>query len=77
MHAFGNDRAVGFIAQEVRDALAGTGYADAIVKRNSTVLPDGTNENFLGIAEGNLIAVLAAAVQELSARVAALEAAGG
>ena len=74
VHSFQEGRQIGFIAQEMKTALAATGYGDAIVKKNTTVLPDGTDESFLGIAEGNLIAVLVAAVQELTARVATLEA---
>lgn len=74
VHNFPAGRTTGFIAQEVQEALAGKPYADAIVKVNATTLPDGTDEEFLGIAEGNLIAILTRAVQELSVRVAALEA---
>ena len=76
VHAFPAGRTTGFIAQEVAAALAGQPYASAIVKSNAVAMPDGTEEQFLGIAEGNLIALLVAAVQELTARVAALEAEG-
>jgi hypothetical protein len=37
-------------------------------------LPDGTKEEFLGIAEGNMIAILTSAIKELSAKNDALEA---
>lgn len=69
----------GFIAQEVQAALQNTAYVNAIVKTNTCVLEpeekdaDGNvtkpavTEEFLGIAEGNLIAVLTAAIQELKA----------
>ena len=71
---------VGFIAQEAQQALDNAPYASQVVKGNSCTLPDGEKEEFLGIADGKLIAVLTAAIQEqqalindLRARVAALE----
>ena len=69
----------GFIAQEVQQALQNTDYVNAIVKTNVCVLEpeekdqDGNvtkpavTEEFLGIAEGNLIALLTAAIKELKA----------
>jgi len=57
----------GFLAQEVQIALADKPYVDSIVKTNQTTLPDGTPEQFLGIAEGNMIAILVAAIKELKA----------
>lgn len=86
VHRFPEGRTVGFIAQEVQQALAGTAYVANVVKANHSTVAvendDGTvtqdaGEEFLGIAEGNLIAILCAAVKELAAKVAALEAAGG
>jgi hypothetical protein len=65
---------VGFIAQEVQSALAGNPYLSNVVKSNQTELPDGTKEEFLGIADGKLIPILVKAIQELTARVTALEA---
>jgi hypothetical protein len=65
---------VGFIAQEVQSALADSPYLSNVVKSNQTELPDGTKEDFLGIADGKLIPILVKAIQELTARVAALEA---
>jgi hypothetical protein len=65
---------VGFIAQEVQSALADSPYLPNVVKSNQTELPDGTKEDFLGIADGKLIPILVKAIQELTARVAALEA---
>lgn len=69
---------VGFIAQDVQAALANQPYLNSIVKRNNCVLePEifdpktGTvakaavTEEFLGISEGNLIALLTNAIQEL------------
>ena len=53
--------------------LAGTGYEQAIVKTNSTELPDGTTEEFFGLAEGALVPLLVSAIQDLAARVRALE----
>ncbi|HEY0265713.1 MAG TPA: DUF2793 domain-containing protein [Rhizomicrobium sp.] len=80
-HAFPAGTQVGFIAQDVQAALAGTPFLDAIVKSNTREAPKdaggnsvGAEETFLGIAEGNLIAILTGAVKELSAQVAALNA---
>jgi hypothetical protein len=65
---------VGFIAQEVQSALADSPYLSNIVKSNETTLPDETKEEFLGIADGKLIPILVKAIQELTARLEALEA---
>jgi len=72
---------IGFIAQDVQSALADSPYLSNVVKSNQTELPDGTKEDFLGIADGKLIPILVKAIQELSAanealtaRIAALEA---
>lgn len=73
VHQFPAGRAVGFLAQDVAQVLAGTGYEQAVVKTNSTVMPDGTTEQFFGLAEGALVPLLVSAVQELAARVRALE----
>ena len=71
---------VGFLAQEVQTALSGQTYVNSIVKESEVTLPDETKEKFLGIAEGNMIALLTKAIQEqqatittLTARIAALE----
>lgn len=76
---------VGFIAQDVEVALADTDYLGSIVKSNSVIQLESVDvngttipaidEEYLGIAEGNLIPILTAAIQELTARVDALEAA--
>jgi hypothetical protein len=87
------NKTVGFIAQEVKQILADQPYLNSIVKKNECVVQeevkddDGNvttpeaREEFLGIAEGNLIALLTKAVQEqqvtiesLVQRVLALEA---
>lgn len=73
VHQFPAGRAVGFLAQDVAQVLAGTGYEQAIVKANSTEMPDGSTEDFFGLAEGALVPLLVSAVQELAARVRALE----
>lgn len=78
VHAFNRStKTTGFIAQEVQQALSNTDYVDSIVQANSFVLEpeekdnDGNitkpavTEEFLGIAEGNLIALLTSAIQEL------------
>ena len=72
VHDFSKGVTVGFIAQEVELALQGTDYANSIVRTNQCQLPDGTEEEFMGIAEGNLIALLTSAVKELSAEIATL-----
>ena len=74
VHVFPEGKTVGFIAQEVAEVLKDTDYANSVVKANNCELPDGTTEEFLGIAEGNLIALLTAAVKELTSQVQALTA---
>lgn len=81
VHNFDRTASVpGFLAQEMRQALEGKPYLNSVVKSNRCKLPDGTEEEFLGIAEGNIIAILTAAIKELKGekdalaeRVAALE----
>ncbi len=78
-----DNKQLGFIAQEVQNALSGTDYVSSIVKSNSVAQEESTdvngnmtpaiNEQYLGIAEGNMIALLTAALQETIARVDALE----
>ena len=79
VHEF--DRAaptIGFIAQEVQDALAGEPYLPSIVKENvcTYVTPEGEQktEDFLGIAEGNMIPLLTKALQEAMTEIASLRA---
>lgn len=67
---------VGFIAQEVQQVLADKPYLNSIIKTNEYVVEPkikdengnitkpAVTEEFLGIAEGNLIAILTAAIQE-------------
>ena len=67
---------VGFIAQEVEQVLANEPYLNSIVKKNiCTIEPEERDENgnvtkeavkeeFAGIAEGNMIAILTKAIQE-------------
>lgn len=87
VHAFDTENTtVGFLAQEVQQVLADQSYLNSIVKKNECVIePEVKDENgivttaavteeFLGIAEGNMIAILTAALQELSAKNDALEA---
>ena len=61
---------VGFIAQDVQSVLADKPYVNSIVKSNKI---EETNEEFLGIAEGNLIAILTKALQETVAKIEILE----
>jgi hypothetical protein len=80
VHNFDTDTpTVGFIAQEVEQVLADKPYLNSIVKRNECVIEpeekdsegnitkDAVTEEFLGIAEGNMIAILTKALQELKA----------
>ena len=76
----------GFIAQEVQTALADKPWLNSVIKSSNVVIePEQTDEDgnviaaavsedFLGIAEGNLIAVLTAAIKEQQATIEALEA---
>ena len=77
---------VGFLAQEVQEVLADKPYINSIIKKNEctiqpeikdeegNVIQEKIVEDFLGIAEGNLIAILTSAIQELSVKNDALEA---
>jgi len=80
-HNFPDGKQVGFIAQEVQEVLADKPWLGSVIKQN--VRPaiedaDGNElapeEEFFGIAEGNLTAVLTAALQEAIAKIGALEA---
>jgi hypothetical protein len=80
-HNFPDGKQVGFIAQEVQEVLVDKPWLGSVIKQN--VRPaiedaDGNElapeEEFFGIAEGNLTAVLTAALQEAIAMIGALEA---
>jgi hypothetical protein len=80
-HNFPDGTQVGFIAQEVQDALADKPWLGSVIKENTrpAINDDAGNElapeeQFLGIAEGNLIAVLTNALQEAIAKIETLEA---
>ena len=78
-------KTVGFLAQDVQQTLAGKPYLNSIIKTNECVIEsevkdengnvtkEAVTEEFLGIAEGNMISILTAAIQELSAQVTALQ----
>jgi hypothetical protein len=79
-HNFPDGKQVGFIAQEVQEVLVDKPWLGSVIKQN--VRPaikdaDGNElapeEEFFGIAEGNLTAVLTAALQEAIAKISALE----
>ncbi len=81
VHNFVEGKTVGFIAQEVRESLSQYDWVDNIIKTNTSdaILDEDGNEvtpaeEFLGIAESNIIPLLVAAVKELKTRVEALEA---
>ena len=68
---------VGFLAQEVEQVLVDKPYLNSIIKVNECEYEkDGeiVKEEFLGIAEGNLIAILTKAIKELKAEVDVLKA---
>lgn len=79
VHAFDTQTpTVGFIAQEVQQAFGDREYVNSIIKKNvctlkaekrntetGEVLEPGQYEDFYGIAEGNMVAILAKAIQEL------------
>jgi hypothetical protein len=70
-HNFVEGKTVGFIAQEVREALKDYEWVNNVVKENK----DGeTGEEFLGLVDSAIIPLLVSAVKELSAKVKALEA---
>ena len=80
-HNFPNGKQVGFIAQEVQAVLADKPWLGSVIKQNvRSAIEDADGnelapeEEFFGIAEGNLIAVLTAALQEAIAKIDALEA---
>jgi hypothetical protein len=81
VHNFVPGKTVGFIAQEVQEALKAYEWVDNIIKTNvsDAVLDEEGNEvtpseEFLGIAESNIIPLLVAAVKELRAEVNTLKA---
>ena len=77
-------KTVGFLAQDVQQTLAGKPYLNSIIKTNECVIePEVKDENgnvtkeavteeFLGIAEGNMISILTAAIQEQQALITQL-----
>jgi hypothetical protein len=92
VHDFPEGKTIGFLAQEVKEVLKDTSYVDNIIKENTcTIEPEekdkegnitkeAVTEEFLGIAEGNLIPLLTKAIQEqqtiindLKARIETLE----
>jgi hypothetical protein len=81
VHNFVAGKTVGFIAQEVKESLSQYDWIDNIIKTNTSdaILDEDGNEltpaeEFLGIAESNIIPLLVAAVKELKTRVETLEA---
>jgi hypothetical protein len=71
------NKTVGFIAQEVQEVLKDKPYVNSIVKQNQTTYynenDEEINEPFLGIAEGNLIAILTRAIQEQQEQINSLK----
>jgi hypothetical protein len=72
-------KTVGFLAQDVQQVLADKPYLNSIIKTNECVIEpevkdkegnvtkQAVTEEFLGIAEGNMISILTAAIKELKA----------
>jgi hypothetical protein len=86
VHNFVTDApTIGFIAQEVEEVLKDTPYINSIIKANECILSpevkdedgevtqEAVTEKFLGIAEGNLIALLTKAIQEQQAMIKDLQ----
>jgi hypothetical protein len=65
-HNFVEGKTVGFIAQEVREALKDYEWVGNLVKSNYN---EENEEEFLGLAESNIIPLLVSAVKELRAEV--------
>lgn len=86
-HNFDEGAQVGFIAQEVEAAFGASQVKDSVVKRSRAIvepgkndkdgnpLPNGLDEEFLGLAESKLIPYLVGAIQELKAEFDAYKAA--
>ena len=80
-HNFPDGKQVGFIAQEVEEVLADKPWLGSVIKQNvrpAVTDTDGNElapeEEFLGIAEGNLVAVLTSALKDAIGRIESLEA---
>lgn len=74
IHNFDSGTQVGFIAQDVQEALTDEPYLESIVKRNEVELKDGTKEEFYGLSDAKLIPILVKAIQELKAEIDILKA---
>jgi hypothetical protein len=79
-HNFPDGKQVGFIAQEVEEVLADKPWLGSIIKQNvrpAVTDADGNElapeEEFFGIAEGNLVAVLTSALKDAIAKIETLE----
>ena len=66
IHNFEKNTTLGFVAQDMLAALKNTKYVNSVVKVNTCILPDGTKEQFLGLAEDKVIPILTKAIQQLA-----------
>jgi hypothetical protein len=71
---------IGFLAQDIQETLKDEEYLNSVIYKNKTELPDGSKEEFLGLADNALIPILVKAIQEqqgiiesLTERLTALE----
>ena len=79
-----NTPTLGFLAQEVQAVLANESYVNSVVKKSTCTITSeikdekgnittpAVTEDFLGIAEGNMISILTKAIQEQQSLIVAL-----
>jgi len=68
VHDFPEGPMVGFVAQDMQQALSGTQYLNSVVHESQVSMPDGSTEPYIGIRESSLIPLLTKAIQELDAK---------
>jgi hypothetical protein len=68
IHDFPDGTHLGFIAQDLQNALINTKYVDSVIHSNQITRSDGTTEPYLGLRETSLIPLLTKAIQELDSK---------